>query len=244
MSRILGPLGLVGTTALALALSTPALAHADRWGADDPAGDVRGTLFHPEPPPCGTRTDLGENDRPNLDIDRLGVRHTRRSLVVTARFTDLDRTTEQSLFSYVRTPSGAYWMSMHRFQTHRGRWRVTGYVGEEPPLSGDQTCDVGLTVVDQPCPRVRPTVDFSQEKMTLTVARRCLGYPRWVRVAARSHDIDYFTQPDQPGGAYFQDAWDGGVELTPGLPHYGPRVRATRGAAHRIAFGPSGTTRW
>ncbi|MEZ0578943.1 hypothetical protein [Nocardioides sp. MH1] len=252
MSRSLGRLG---AASLAITLLAPSAAHADRWGSGDPTGDVQGTQFDPAPEPCGTETDFDASANSNQDITRLVVRHTRRSVVVTSRFRDLDRTLEQSLWVYARSSTGNYWMSVHRTHGVRGRWQVRSFVAPEPDLPDpeDGGCGFGLVVYDEPC-RSRPTIDFASDVVSLAVPRRCLGFPRWVRVGVSAYAWMDPEEPDDPASVSFHDEWDGGTELSPWLPPYGPRVRATRGArvaaragtarrtgrAHRIVVGASG----
>lgn len=58
---------------LALGLLVPSAAYAEKWGADDPAGDVHGSTFDPEPKPCGTITDWNSPANAAVDITRLSV---------------------------------------------------------------------------------------------------------------------------------------------------------------------------
>lgn len=243
MSRILRAAGAAG---LALALLAPAAAYADGWSGPDQAGDVRGWHYDPEPEPCGTDTEVDGSAEANEDITRLGVRHTRGAVVITTRFVDLDPGLEQAAFLYMRTNLGGWWLHVDRFERQPGNWRMFTFLAEEPDLPHPDDIEsecgaVGIILLGEPC-RMARTVDFDLELIRLRVPRSCIGNPRWVRVGVTAHRWIDPADPEDRSSTTFYDDWDGGVELSPWAPPYGPRVRATRGAQMGAAPATSATT--
>jgi hypothetical protein len=117
-------LGLVGATTLAFALLAPTAAQADTWGSSDPSGDVRGVRSDPDPAPCGTDTVLDASNETNVDITALGVRHTRRSVVVTTRFRDIVAEHEHHLTFSIRTPKEKFEYDVYRSDPRSGEWQI------------------------------------------------------------------------------------------------------------------------
>lgn len=226
-----------GTAALALALLVPTAAHADRWSGTDETGDVEGWHYDPEPEPCGTSTDVDGAAQANEDFTRLGVRHTRRSVVVTAKFRDLDAELEQMVTVYIRTPRGGFWLDLVRYQARSGKWRVITFLAEAPrypdPDDVDECGGFGFFSWDIGCRKGRE-LNFAEDYVRLTVPRTCIENPRWVRIGA---DSSRFVEPEDPSDesfTVFSDEWDGGTVLTKWKISYGPRVHATAGAATEV----------
>ncbi len=231
MPRILRATGIA---ALALALLAPTAAHADHWGSSDARRDVEGINYDPEPTPCGTITDLDGSADTNSDITRLGVRHTRRTLTVTTHFRDLKSAREQNMTINVRSSTGGYELELYREAPSSGPWHVYSDLWTEPnyPDPDDLGECEGFWVVSQgiPC-RVEHEIDFAGDLIRLSLPRRCLKNPRWVRVAAETiRFVDQGSTFD-----YYSDEWDGGAKLNYWLPPFGPRVRATAGAPIGVA---------
>ena len=227
-----GILRATSAAALALPLLAPTAAYADRWSSPDEIGDVEGWTYDPEPKPCGTFIDVDGSAETNSDITRLSVRHTRRAVILTTRVARLDRRLEQSVSLYVRSEDRGWWLDVDRFKTHSGNWRVMTFMAREPKLPDPddvEGCGIGISLIDVGC-RTTGTVDFEHDLIRLTVPRQCMGNPRWVRVGA---DASQFVEPEDPDSeawTTFSDEWDDGVELSPWMPPFGPRVRATVGA--------------
>lgn len=222
--------GLAGATALALVLLAPSAAQADGWGSSDPTGDVKGFNYSPDPQPCGTSTVLDASGETNEDISRLAAKHTRRAVVITLRFADLLPDAEQSLTVNLRASTGGYELDFFREAPRSGQWEMFADLSTEPILPDpDDLPECGsITVISDgiPC-RVGREIRFGRNLIRLTVPRRCLGNPRWVRVAA---EADHFVNQGQSDDIYY-DPWDNhGKQLSPWLPPFGPRVRATDGA--------------
>ncbi|PWN01697.1 hypothetical protein DJ010_16790 [Nocardioides silvaticus] len=220
-----------GATALSLALLSPVAAHGDRWGDSDPAGDVEGSSWSPDPAPCGTDTPVDSTAVTNNDITHFAVRHTRRIVVITTRFRGLDRNLEQHVAMHVRTNLGGWWLDVDRFEDGPGKWRIFSFLAKEPDLPDpeelpDDACGIGVAVVGEGC-RMERTLDFKRDLVRLAVPRKCLDNPRWVRGAVGAYG---WVESDDPSSTetIHWDSWDDGVELSPWAPSFGPRVRATR----------------
>jgi hypothetical protein len=225
---------IVGTifAALVISLVAPAIAHADRWTGADDAGDVEGWFYDPEPEPCGLDTEVDASGETNEDITRLRVRHTRRTMIVTTKFRDLRRPLEQAMSLYVRTGRRGWWLDVIRFRDSDGAWRVLTFMTREPELPDPDDidgCGIFIILTDVGC-RTSHKIDFAGDRFRLVVPRRCMRNPRWVRVAADSDRFVEPEDPDEPGWTTFSDEWDDGVELSPWMPPFGPRVPAAEGA--------------
>jgi len=230
MSRVLRA---AGAAALSLALLVPNAASADRWSGTDDVGDVEGWTYDPEPEPCGTDIEVDGSAEANTDITGLTVRHTRRSMMITTRFVELDPALEQWVALYVRSADGGWWLDVDRFQRRNGTWRVTTFMAREPKLPDPDDvdgCGIGIGLFDIGC-RLQREVDFDRDLIRLAVPRRCMGNPRWVRVAADAYRFVEPENPDDEAWTTFSDEWDGGAELSYWMPPFGPRVHATAGAA-------------
>lgn len=220
-----------GAAALTLSLLAPTAAYADHWASTDAERDVEGWRYDPEPKPCGEFIEVDGTAETHEDITRLSVRHTRRAMIVTTRFRDLDRTLEHTLSLYVRSAERGWWLDVDRYQNRNGHWRVLTFMAREPKLPDPddiEGCGIGISLTDIGC-RISHEVDFDADRISLVVPRGCMGNPRWVRVGA---DAYRFVEPEDPAHPWttFSDEWDGGVELSPWMPPFGPRVPATKGA--------------
>lgn len=226
-------LAAIGATTLALVLVTPAAAHADRWASPDPTGDVVGWHYDPEPAPCGTDTEVDGSGETNEDLTRLSVRHTRRNVVVTTTYRDLDPDKEQLVSLYLRGSTGAWWLDLDRYEARPGRWRTLAFLAEEPdypdPDEIGECGFIGIWLAGEPC-RMSRSFAFDKEQVVITVPRSCLGDPRWVRAGASSYGFVEPADPSDRTSTGFYDDWDAGTVLSEWGTPYGPRVRATRGA--------------
>jgi len=139
----------------------PAAAHAERWAGGDPFGDVE--VWHFDPAPCGTDTQIDATQNANSDITRLLARHTRTAVQLTVRFRDLDPQVRQ-----VRVVS--FLAKEPNYPDPRG---PPGRVRKPRFLSAGAPC------------RTRPEVDLDANVVRASVARSCLGNPRWVPCRCR-----------------------------------------------------------
>jgi hypothetical protein len=219
--------------ALTLALLAPTAAYADRWSSTDAEGDVEGWTYSPEPEPCGTFSDVDGAEETHEDITRLGVRHTRRAVVVTVRFRDLQADLEHWTTVYIRGSRGGFWLDLDRYQTSNGKWHTMTFLSDAPqypdPEDIDECGGFGFISFDIGC-RIQPDIDVAADLVRLSVPRKCLKNPRWVRIGAGSARFVEPEDPEDPTFGAFSDAWDGGTVLTKWQISYGPRVHATAGA--------------
>ena len=221
----------LAVTALAVTatLCSPAAAHAERWAGSDPEADVEGRHFTPEPPPCGTYTEVDASGNTNQDITRLVVSHQRREVRLIARFRELDREVEQRVAVHLTTGKRRWFLDVNRFRDFDADvFQVSAFLARGPyfPAGGDEC---GAAVVARPTScHVRPELDLRANVLRASVPRSCLRNPRWVRVGARATGAG--TNDERVG---YSDEW--GSSESP-LPPFGPKVSAPRGAkvgAHR-----------
>ncbi|WP_183095632.1 hypothetical protein [Nocardioides stalactiti] len=226
----------LGAVALSVAL-LPSTAEADRWTGGDAEGDVRGWHYSPEPKPCGTDTVVNGSAEVTNDITGLEVRHTRRSLVMTTTFRDLDPDLEVMVTNYVRTPRGGYWLDLVRFQRPNGTWRVLTFLSKAPrypdPDQVNECGAFGFVSTGLRC-RIGREIDPVGDVVRLTLPRTCLQSPDWVRVGADAVRFVETDDPDDETFTVFSDDFDGGTVLTKWKISYGPRVHSTG------VVGPSG----
>ena len=223
----------------------PAAAHAERWAGGDPRGDVEGWHFDPEPEPCGTDTQIDATQNANSDITRLVARHTRTAVQLRVRFRDLDPALEQATMIHIATTARRGWfLVIDRFQGRSGKFRVVSFLAKEPnypdPEDLGDECGTSGSSARAPC-RTRPEVDLDANVVRASVARSCLGNPRWVRVG-----VDAFGWTDSPDGTSvsYSDEWGTRDEAdSPWLPPYGPKVRAAAQARLAAPAEPVGEVR-
>ena len=119
-------------------------------------------------------------DEPGLDVERAVVHHRRHKLAVTMTFTNLRRV-EAQFYSATFTTSkhyGAVFVS-----AEPGRWKGRSELVDEQ--FGQVRCR-GL----------KHTIDYATEKVVLSVPRKCIGKPRWVRVAMADYGFRGETEAD------------------------------------------------
>lgn len=178
-----------------LLLAAPA--HAERWSAADPAGDVTGWHYDPEPAPCGTLTDLDGSTRGNEDIVAFSAQHNRRALRLVVRFQGLDAALEQSVSFRIQTPTRAWELGLDRWAGPKGKFRVETGLTKAPPEPPDDLgeCDSwGWMTGVKPC-RTERSVDFATSTIAVTVPRSCIGDPAWVRVGASASAFTDYEPP-------------------------------------------------
>jgi hypothetical protein len=220
------PARLAIVAAAGLALGPAASADAQRWSSPDPAGDVTGAIYDPEPAPCGTITSVDASTARDVDLTGLAVRHQRRDVTVELGVADLPESGTESMTVHLRTAKGAWAVDLDR----TGRTGFGAFFYEEPDWDalieqadpdGDGCAIVSVVIVEAPCPGLEHRGDPDLDVVRLTVPRSCLGRPHWVRVAAESmawRDAD---------GAFLDDRWaPDGVEPTSVIGPFGPRVKA------------------
>ena len=162
--------------ALATALLAPTGASAQSLRIDDPTGDSWHELYAGGAPrPTGYEP---AGSAPNSDIVRVKVSHTARRVKVRTTYVDLVNNAEGVIaVTKIRTDEGL----------RRRAWAVKEAAGE--PTRGYLTGGGRTT-----CRGIREKIDFGTDVATVTVPRRCLSDPRWVKVVAAGGN--YAEAPD------------------------------------------------
>ncbi len=179
--------------ATGLALLVPAEAQAGSYVRPDAASDVSSST--------GDGPFVRTPSRVEGDIRSSGVSHAGRRVLVAIGFAQLTQTTE---------------LTGHLFQlrTNKGRIRIVTVVAGPGHWAG-------RTVMQKPNGRMvrcrfGTSVDYATDRVRVSIPRRCLGRPRWVKVGM----IAVTIQDD----VFFADD-----ALTDGIlranPVYGPIVR-------------------
>jgi hypothetical protein len=127
----------------------------------DPTGDVWaiGEGESEESQPAG--------DEPTADVVRAVVKHRRHSLLVRMTFTDLRRVDPAFYSAVIVTPD-----------KFRG-----AFVGAEPRRWKGRHILVDGRFDTVRCAGFEHTIDYAMDRVTMSIPRRCLGSPRWVRVS-------------------------------------------------------------
>lgn len=179
-------LGVVLVTAVAIVATTTSLAAAGSWSGKDPRRDVTGLRYDPEPEPCGTTTEVNASGDANTDIISLAVRHMKYSVEAVVGFSALDRRSTQKVETAIKTNERTYTVEVNRFQDGRPS-EVLLFQYERPQQSG--TCGSSATFLLGPlrCRNLSGAYALGSESVAVSIPRRCLSHPRWVRGAARTH---------------------------------------------------------
>jgi hypothetical protein len=155
-------LATLSACAVALALLSPATAHAETRTLVDARGDV----WAMDTPEAGQNTQVPQREQG--DIVRTIFRHTDRAVVIRSTFAELDRVGFLSLMVVkLRTNTGAvHWMALWAGPTRdTNRWR------------GEVTRRNGVT----PMKCASHRIDYDANVAEIRIPRFCLGSPRWVQ---------------------------------------------------------------
>lgn len=178
----------VSLTAGLIGLASPA--SAEKHEAPDGIGD---TVVYGEPD--DTKTD-------SADVVKSVVNHSARKMNITVWTVDLrPGLARAGVYAMIRTDGRTYELAL------RGRDRS----GSEFELSTNLR---GREVI---CPGKKKTVSAGRDFIRLSVPRKCLGSPRWIKVglgATRYNEPDYLTD----------DALRPGLRQD-GYPTFGPRLK-------------------
>jgi hypothetical protein len=192
------------TSAAALTVAGMSPASAALWAHDDAVGDVETYTYTWDNK--GNETVSGPNPSPantNTDITRVTVRHGARRLVLSTALRDI--TTNSGAVVYnIRTDNRAYAVQQ-RLGTDRSLMAF-----DFSRLNGDPIR----------CSGVRRSVDRTTEKAVVSIPRRCLGRPRWVRVEAHA-----FRYSETRTGSTAQFDWGLSDEMNPDRMTFSPRIR-------------------
>lgn len=166
------------TAALLLGLGVTAPAHAARYVHRDAAYDVQSETCTSETECTQTVVTTAEGD-----VRRTAIRHTRDKVVVRTTFRKLSRTSDERLFvGRIVTNEGLKRDAVMYFEPGAGR----GTAMLLRPNGALARCTVS------------GRVDYGNDVLVLSVPRRCLSAPRWVRVG-----VGYARYQD--GGVEFAD---------------------------------------
>ena len=165
--RVLLSCAVAGVTAAAMAVPTSAAGAASSWRVSlaDPAGDVLA---------IGEGEDeewTSAGDMPTADVVDAAVQHRRSNVVVRMHFADLRREDPAFYTAMIVTPDkfrGAF------VETRPGRW-------------GGRHTLVNGSYGTVRCRGFQHSVDYVVDTVTMTLPRRCLGRPRWVRVSMSNY---------------------------------------------------------
>ncbi len=223
--------------ALAIAMLSPAAAHAERWKGSDDAGDVRGWHFDPEPEPCGTYEDVDASANTNQDVTRLVVAHTRRKVRLVVGFTDLVRGLEQHLSIHLVAGKRGWLVDVDRFRDFDADvFQVSGFLARARVLPDDQDeCGDAVKIRPTDC-QVQPRVELAADVVRVSVPRSCLRHPRWVRAGVRATGHDEPNSPESVTA--FSDAWGTEGHASSWLPPLGAKVTSPAAAGRATAPRP------
>jgi hypothetical protein len=153
------------TSAAALTVAGMSPASAALWAHDDAVGDVESTTWN-----FKTDRESGPNAEPDntdTDITRLSARHKPRRLVLRASLRDITADSG-GMYYEIRTPGTRRpYYAMQRLGTSTELPAFRLYRGNGKIVR---------------CTGVRRSVDRTTEQAVVSIPRRCLGRPRWVRV--------------------------------------------------------------
>lgn len=187
------------TSISALAVLIPAPAMASTYTAPDNTGDVWKSVDTPHS--WNEEVDPTHSDG---DITSSTVTYSGRTVRVTVRHAALSAPAgDDGLFEYVF------------LRTNRGTHEFGVMVGSDNP-AGDVVFGARRR-----CRGTATAVDYSAGTITLTAKRRCLKFPRWVRMGAQTAS---FSGDDVNSTSYADDALSSDADESPSFPTLGPKV--------------------
>jgi hypothetical protein len=217
-------------TTAALALGTPAAAHAERWTSADPAGDAFSWDLASDEP-CAPEAMTVTPDDHGSDLTRIRVAHSHGAVQLGATFGTAAGLTSRSVAFYVDTPGRAYVVEVSRYV--EGGWphqTTIAYAHPAPRWFATASCEevFGGSGGDAEARRragcEELSAHYSGASVTVRVPRECLDTPRWVRVGA------YAVTSDDDGDTIGFDTWLPAGKQPSGflVGAVGPRVRPGR----------------
>ena len=174
---------LVATLGLAVALvmSSAGLASAQRWSHTDASRDIVTFAGGEDDPVLAVAPDRDEGDVVSTTIS-----HTRTKVVIRLRMRTVPRG-DWVATAQVRTPRSTYYLHQVKFDDER---HFTIFADSDGPR-----CTAKSSRIDRTA-------------LVLTVARSCLGNPRWIRVGAAIITFEQNPTDDEEvdGVSYVDDS--------------------------------------
>jgi hypothetical protein len=137
-------------------------AYADTWSRADERGDVQKLTFRRS----GEVVKPARNDR-RTDITRVTANHGDRRLSLRIHVRDLRLADTRSVDVRIKTATGPYNVAV-------------------------EVSDLSTVYKHGPwCPRLRHDLDYDANLITISVPRRCLDNPRWVRIGVRMSTVNF-----------------------------------------------------
>lgn len=173
MSRITQLRTIASSAAVALlALGvTAGPANADREVVKDAAKDVLTSTYTET---SGETVAIDPADTSN-DITRIVVKHGNRRIRIVAHVRDLRAASEPILTSIVKTNETAYAVMLMRTPLWGSMLDITDVQSEDDSV---------------PCSGARQAISAKRDRFLISVPRRCLGNPRWIRASVRVGSFD------------------------------------------------------
>lgn len=185
---------IVVASIVALGVLVPSSASARSYTIPDPAHDVIG-FFEGGGGPEAAPT------RAEGDVLASGVAHRPRRVIVAMRYAAMTQTTMEAAHTFLLTTNEGK-VRRVTVMVSPGHWGGTTYFNNG---HGDVVrC------------KLTTTLSYAQRRATVSIPRRCLSSPRWVRVGMQSMTMEQ--------GIFYLDDGQSGAPLS-GHPVFGPRVR-------------------
>ena len=208
--------GTVATGALIAVLGGSA-AYAGSWTGTDPAGDVVGATWTDPVIGCDIKTDVPKPDDTAHDITRLKVKHADRRVNLTAVFRDLTGGGQHMTDFELRTNEKRY--SVDVFRDADGQLVATLFRQPNQAPEPNACGEVILIETGVACGGMSEKFAPAEDFVSVSIRRKCLKAPRWVKAGVSSIDYSDHTLPTD----FWQPA---GSDAEPGVfGPYGPKVR-------------------
>jgi hypothetical protein len=205
------------TTAL---VATPSTALAQEWVGVDAQHDVVESTYSDEPAPCGTTTSTTLPGNTFYDITSVNVWHGLKALHVKVNVRDLPRSRAFDGLAGVATDGRDFILDVSRFKD--GGATETFFAIQPEQIDPPDECGRSfLSYSSRFCRGVGGTLRAKADYVDITIPRRCIGDPKWVRVSAQTYDPNG-TRFDQWEPAEATKMSDAAKLFGP----YGPRVSA------------------
>lgn len=165
----------------ALVFSSAGLASAQRWTHADPSGDA--VVFTDDETAVTVAPDRAQGD-----VVQTTISHTRTKVVIRVRMRAIPRD-DWEAFGVIRTPRATFQLIQLKYGTSR-HFGIVKSEGFRPVRCAAKSSRIDRTA------------------LVFTVARSCVGNPRWIRAAAgiASYDGSALSDDDEDVTGYADDA--------------------------------------